>query len=94
MKSKSVKVTPEQEKVIRAFIDNCDAIGYPCPGYHQLLELIGFKEIAPGVRVPMETQVKVQFGKSISEVYKDEYADTAGHNDTADASASESSEGQ
>ena len=94
--NKHASVTPDQEAVIRQFIAGCEVTNMPVPGYADLLLKMGYKLIAPDLRVSTNTIVRVPFGEKVANFYKDEYyADWEAFTNTeidANASTSESTE--
>ena len=73
--NKHAAVNKKQAAIIRQFLLGCEATGIIVPNKAALLVLLGYKEIAPGIRVSLGTEIKIPFGRRITDLYKDEYHD-------------------
>jgi len=75
MTKRVASVTLEQEVVIRAFIDGARRTNLTIPktAYLGLLESLGYKIVAPGIRINRATPVRIRYGDNASTQFVDEY---------------------
>lgn len=71
--NKYTMVTPDQAAVIRQYIAGCEVTDMKVSNYADLLTKLGYKLIAPDIRVAFGTQVRIPFGQRAEDHYKDEY---------------------